>query len=282
MTPRSGSARNAAVNGPASARAAGAARRRRARDPPAPASWALRARLTSGGTFRPCAARCLLVVPLIAACGGGERQDADEPEGTFKVEVVGATFPQRQHIAQSVQLRLRVHNADRKTLRNVAVTVETKANGVNAPAAFGQRSLGPGARGLRAPDLDPRRRPGGRRRRHRQHLVGGHAARRRDRAADLEARRDQGRALLDRLPRLARADRQAQAARGRTSGTFEVTIDDEPVPARVGGTGGHPRCRPAGLRLERGDVDGLGALGPGLGVIGDARRLRAACGSRRS
>ena len=30
---------------------------------------------------------------------------------------------------------------------------------------------------------------------------------------------------------------KAQAARGRTSGTFEVTIDDEPVPARVGGDG---------------------------------------------
>ena len=108
---------------------------------------------------------------MIAACGGGDRQDADEPEGTFKVEVVGATFPQRQHIAQNVRLRLRVHNADQETLRNVAVTVETKANGVNAPAAFGQRSSWRRARGLRAPGLGPRRGPDGRRHRLRQHLV---------------------------------------------------------------------------------------------------------------
>ena len=30
---------------------------------------------------------------------------------------------------------------------------------------------------------------------------------------------------------------KATAERGRTSGSFDVTIDDEPVPARIGGDG---------------------------------------------
>ena len=81
---------------------------------------------------------------MLAACGGGERQDANEPEGDFRVEVVRASFPERQHVAEDVRLRLRVRNLDDRTLDNVAVTVETKATGANAPAAFGKRASGTG------------------------------------------------------------------------------------------------------------------------------------------
>lgn len=176
-------------------------------------------------------------MPLIAACGGGERQDANEPEGTFRIEVVGATFPERQHIAQNVRLRLRVHNADQQTLRNVAVTVETKANGVNAPAAFGQRSMGGGLSDSERPiwilDEGP---------------VGGATAYVNTWSAGT-LRAGETRLLTWKLV-ATKAGRYsigyrvspaftggAQAARGRTSGNFEVTIDDEPVPARVGGNG---------------------------------------------
>jgi hypothetical protein len=76
---------------------------------------------------------------LAGGCGGGPRQDADEPSGTFKVEIVRASFPQRQHIAEPVVLRLRVRNADRRSLPNVAVTVRTRARAGASPAAFGQR-----------------------------------------------------------------------------------------------------------------------------------------------
>jgi hypothetical protein len=73
----------------------------------------------------------------IAACGGGDRQDANEPEGTYRVEVVSVSFPSRQSIAQSSQLKIRVKNADTKQVPNVAVTVETRPPGANgAPQAF--------------------------------------------------------------------------------------------------------------------------------------------------
>jgi hypothetical protein len=182
-------------------------------------------------------ALCLLVVPLIAACGGGTSQDADEPEGTFKVEVVGATFPQRQHIAQNVRLRLTVHNADRETLNNVAVTVATKANGVNSPAAFGQRSTGGGLSDSERPvwilDEGP---------------AGGDTVYDNTWSAGPllpgQTRELEWKLVATKAGRYSIGYRvspgltgKSKAARGRTSGTFEVTIDDEPVPARVDGNG---------------------------------------------
>jgi hypothetical protein len=86
--------------------------------------------------------RAALVVACAAAaagCGGGERQDADEPRGDFKVEVAGASFPRRQSIADRSTLRVRVRNADTKTAPNVAVTIKTRAaRPGGAPSAFGQ------------------------------------------------------------------------------------------------------------------------------------------------
>jgi hypothetical protein len=75
---------------------------------------------------------------LAGGCGGGPRQDADEPSGTFRVEIVRASFPQRQHIAEPVVMRLRVRNADRRSLADVAVTVLTRGHPGTASAAFGQ------------------------------------------------------------------------------------------------------------------------------------------------
>src|SRR5215470_20393644 len=82
---------------------------------------------------------CLVALPL-AACGG-ESQDANEPSGTFRVEVVSASFPARQHIAESVRLRVRVRNAGARAVP-VAVTVETKPRGGDAAVAFGQNERG--------------------------------------------------------------------------------------------------------------------------------------------
>src|SRR3954453_23936711 len=84
-----------------------------------------------------------LAVLALAGCGGGARQDADEPSGEFRVEIVGASFPRVQHIAGPVQLKLRVRNADQQTLPTVAVTVQTKGRvAADAQVAFGQQERG--------------------------------------------------------------------------------------------------------------------------------------------
>jgi len=63
---------------------------------------------------------CLLA---IAGCGGGERQDENEPEGNFPVEVVSANFPEKQKLAKSSDLVVTLRNAGQKTIPNIAMTV---------------------------------------------------------------------------------------------------------------------------------------------------------------
>ena len=82
---------------------------------------------------------------LLAGCGGGEAQDADEPEGRYRLEVVSASFPARQSLADKPTMRIRVRNPDSsKTVPNVAVTVETEGARPNdGPVAFAQSSSDP-------------------------------------------------------------------------------------------------------------------------------------------
>ena len=62
-----------------------------------------------------------LLIP--AGCGGGERQDENEPEGSYKVEVTEAEFPGRQKLAKASRLRISVKNIGAETIPNIAVTV---------------------------------------------------------------------------------------------------------------------------------------------------------------
>ena len=77
-----------------------------------------------------CALVCVpLLAVLASGCGGGntvkgERQDKDEPSGTFKVDVVSASFPAKQHLARQARMVVEVRNADNRTIPNLAVTVE--------------------------------------------------------------------------------------------------------------------------------------------------------------
>jgi hypothetical protein len=182
--------------------------------------------------------RLVVALVLVAAgCGGGERQGADEPSGEFRVEVVDASFPARQHVAETVELKLRVRNADRSTLHNVAVTVETRAPNGLAAAAFGQRSadaeLADSNRPIWVLDDGP---------------AGGEVANVNTWSAGTlragEARELTWRLVASRPGRYTVGYRVApgltgrgRAAGGRASGTFDVTIADTPVPARVGDDG---------------------------------------------
>lgn len=60
----------------------------------------------------------------LAACGGSEGQDENEPEGTWQVDVLSASFPGRQHLAEQAKLRITVKNVDTRAVPNLAVTVD--------------------------------------------------------------------------------------------------------------------------------------------------------------
>ncbi|MSO41260.1 MAG: hypothetical protein EXQ70_05095 [Solirubrobacterales bacterium] len=62
----------------------------------------------------------------IAACGGGESQDANEPDGDFPVEIVTAEFPSGQNIAETSELRLGVKNTGDETIPDLAMTIFTE------------------------------------------------------------------------------------------------------------------------------------------------------------
>ena len=174
-----------------------------------------------------------LLAVLAAGCGGAAGQNS-EPRGEFKVEIVSASFPSSQHIAQPVQLRVRVRNADDETLHNVAVTVETKPTEGNAATAFGQRSTDPALADSNRPvwvlDDGP---------------AGGDVVNVNTWSAGTlgpgESKVLVWKLVASRAGRYSIGYRvspgltgRATAAQGHTSGSFRVTIGDEPVPARVG------------------------------------------------
>jgi hypothetical protein len=82
---------------------------------------------------------------LAGATGcGADSQDANEPEGTFRLDVVDASFPARQSIAGASTMRIAVRNPDSKQVPNVSVTVETKgARPGDGPVAFAQSDADP-------------------------------------------------------------------------------------------------------------------------------------------
>ena len=86
----------------------------------------------------------------IAACGGGSSSDANQPAGTFKVQVVTAAFPTSQRLGQTSLLRLGVRNTGTKTIPALTVTTSLAGkDGQTSALPFGFRD--PRA-GLAQPD----------------------------------------------------------------------------------------------------------------------------------
>ena len=72
---------------------------------------------------------------LVAGCGGGgARQDANEPSGDFKVQVIEAKFPDHQSLAKRSRMTITVKNVDSRTIPNVAVTVDSFDQTKNDPS----------------------------------------------------------------------------------------------------------------------------------------------------
>jgi hypothetical protein len=78
----------------------------------------------------------------LVACGDDDRQDVDEPEGDFPVDVRGAKFPTKQRLAQTSDLRLAIANIGEETVPDLAVTIYTGDEKAGGP--FDVRSEQPG------------------------------------------------------------------------------------------------------------------------------------------
>ena len=61
---------------------------------------------------------------VLAGCGGGTRQDAHEPDATFPVAVLHASFTKVQSVGGTGRLVLTIRNTGTQTIPNLAVTVE--------------------------------------------------------------------------------------------------------------------------------------------------------------
>jgi hypothetical protein len=85
-----------------------------------------------------------LSVVGISACGGGERQDADEPSGDFPVQIVSADFPIKQQLAENTNLTLTVANTGEKTIPDLAITIFTSSSvtGESSSSTTGSTSTG--------------------------------------------------------------------------------------------------------------------------------------------
>jgi hypothetical protein len=194
----------------------------------------------------PRCAVALVGLALLAAACGGKRQDADEPSGSFKVEVTRASFPARQHIAQPVILRIRVRNRDRRTVPNVAVTVATTPKlKVQAPLAFGQVDVDKRLADPRRPVWIVDRGPGGGDTAYTNTWALGPLPPGRSRVFvwHLTPARAGSYTVVFRLwPGLTG---KAQPAAGITGGQFKVTVANRPVAACVDGNGRVVRGRRA-------------------------------------
>jgi hypothetical protein len=62
----------------------------------------------------------------ISGCGSTKEQSADEPSGRFPVEIVSATFPTSQRLAETSNMVIVVRNPGSKKIPVVSVTVKCK------------------------------------------------------------------------------------------------------------------------------------------------------------
>lgn len=80
-------------------------------------------------------AAALLAATVALGCGSGEQQDANEPDGTYKVQMSRATFPRLQGLGETAPFKITVRNPGSETIPNVAMTVDGFANPDAVPGA---------------------------------------------------------------------------------------------------------------------------------------------------
>jgi hypothetical protein len=188
-----------------------------------------------------------LLCAVFAVGCGDERQDADAPSGRFDLDVTDASFPAEQRIAEAATLKLEVENTGDRAVPDLAVTVETEpGQDGQAPVAFGQSTddptLAASARPVWILDEGP---------------AGGDSAYTNTWAVgplgEGQTRTVEWKLTAAKAGRYTVAWRLAPALEGdvslgdgRTEGSFDVTIADDPVPSRVGDDGEVVRGEEAG------------------------------------
>jgi hypothetical protein len=79
----------------------------------------------------------------LSACGGGQNQAANEPSGTFPVQITTASWPTAQRLSQHTHLVIAIRNSGTKAIPDVAVTITDPKLGTSVQA-FGQYLSQPG------------------------------------------------------------------------------------------------------------------------------------------
>jgi len=183
-------------------------------------------------------ASLVAVLAVLPGCGGS-RQDAHEPEGTFTLSVLKASFPARQSTAQHSTLRLQVRNTDDRALPNVAVTIATDPDVKGAsPTAFGEASSDTRLADPKQPVWIVDRQPTGGDSAYTNTWVFGSMSPGEVKEFEWGVTAVRPGTYTIRYAVSPGLNGKARIANGqKNTGSFAVTISAEPVPARVNGKG---------------------------------------------
>ena len=71
-----------------------------------------------------CIAAAALLAASISGCGGGEAQDVNEPTGNYEVAISKVSFPRRQGLGETSQLKITVQNVGQDEIPDITMTVD--------------------------------------------------------------------------------------------------------------------------------------------------------------
>jgi hypothetical protein len=188
-----------------------------------------------------------LLCAVFAVGCGDERQDADAPSGRFDLDVTDASFPAEQRIAEAATLKLEVENTGDRAVPDLAVTVETEpGQDGQAPVAFGQSTDDPTLAASARPVWILDEGPAGGDSAYTNTWAVGPLGEGQSRTVEwkLTAAKAGRYTIGWRLAPSLEGD--VSLGDGRTEGSFDVTIADDPVPSRVGDDGEVVRGEEAG------------------------------------
>ena len=176
-----------------------------------------------------------LLSALLAAGCGGQRQDADEPRGEFGLEVVSASFPRAQTLSQSAVLAMRVRNTGDREIPNLAITVTTDAaTRGDSVSAFGQNLEDTTLADRSRPVWIVDREPSGGQSAYTDTWAFGPIAAGATKIVRWRVTAVRAGHYVVRYRVAPGLNGKARPAAGsKISGSFDVTIDDTPPPARV-------------------------------------------------